>query len=702
MRVALLAALLTLGLAAPAGAQPAQTPPAQIVTRDVPVAGARAFAVAEPTPRFNLVGIHWQGSGTVSFRARALSGMWSPWRPAAPEDEDRPDDSSAERTVESWEIGNPYWTGPSDAIEYRLHGRVQRLRAHFVWSPADPEPPRAPAIANAPPVIPRAAWGANELIRRAPPSYAQQVRFAVVHHTAGTNNYTRAQSAAIVRGIQLYHVRGNGWHDIGYNFLVDKFGQVFEGRFGGLERNVIGAHAAGFNTGSAGVALLGNYTGTAMSAAARDALVRVLAWRLDVAHADPLSTFNWTSRGNSRFPAGRSVPLRTIVGHRDTGFTACPGDLVYRALDDLARRVSQTGLPKLYEPVVSGRLGGPIRFTARLSSALPWTVTVVNAAGERVASGSGSGAAVDWTWDSSAAPPGAYSYAFAAGERVRPAAGTLGTRAATLSLTAVRAEPAAITPSSEKDGSATVSYTLGAPALVTATLVRADGTVLATLFSEQRPPGANSFAFSAAEVPDGIYRIVLRAADGNGREVAAEATVLVSRTLASFSLPRALFSPNGDGRLDTLPIRFTLTAPADVRLRILTKDDKWVATPLLERLQPGVHVHAWDGSKRIGRLLDGEYRVEISVTDIIGTFTQKTSFVSDTRPPRLQLLSLRPLRFRLDEPADVVVVVNGQRRVVRRTAPGVFVVPSPAVLRTLRANAWDAAGNVSRPVTWRR
>ena len=71
--------------------------------------------------------------------------------------------------------------------------------------------------------------------------------FAVVHHTAGSNSYTAAQSAAIVRAIELYHVKGNGWNDIGYNFLVDKYGQVFEGRIGGIERNVVGAHAEGFN-----------------------------------------------------------------------------------------------------------------------------------------------------------------------------------------------------------------------------------------------------------------------------------------------------------------------------------------------------------------------------------------------------------------------------------------------------------------------
>jgi len=688
-------------LAALAVASPASALPAQIVTQEVPLSDARlpASARSGEVPRFNLVGLHWQGTGSVDFRTRSLAGRWSEWLPAAPEDEDRPDGITTERSTPGWNLGNPYWTDASDAIEYRLRGDVRRLRAHFVWSPVDGEPPRAAAIAHAPPVITRAQWGANELIKRGQPSYADQVRFAVVHHTAGSNTYTRAQSAAIVRGIQLYHVQGNGWNDIGYNFLVDKYGQVFEGRFGGVERNVVGAHAEGFNTGSTGVALLGNYGGTAMTAAARDALVRVLAWRLDVAHADPLSTFNWISAGNAKFPRGRNVALRTIVGHRDVGFSECPGALVYRALDDLARRVSQTGLPKLYEPVVTGRVGGPVRFTARLSSAMPWTVTVTNGGGQTVATGSGNGIAVDWTWDATAAPAGAYAYAITAGAQVRPATGALGSRVPVLAITAAAAAPAAITPNGDGvDDASTISYTLGMASTVTATLVRPDGTPAATLFSEARPAGANSFSFSAEGVPDGVYTIVLRAVNGGGREVSAQVPVLVSRTLAAAGVAPTPFSPNGDGRRDQLRVRFSLLGNATVRIRILTKDDKWVATPLVATpLAPGTHVHTWDGSKRIGRLLDGEYTVELTATDAVGTVTQTFPFASDTRAPTLRVVSLRPLRLHVDEPADVVVHLNGARQVIKRPAAGTFTVPGPPV-RTLRANAWDAAGNVSRPV----
>jgi hypothetical protein len=273
-----------------------------------------------------------------------------------------------------------------------------------------------------------------------------------------------------------------------------------------------------------------------------------------------------------------------------------------------------------------------------------------------------------------------------------------------LSLTALRAVPGVITPNADGiDDHATVSYTLGTAATVTATLAHADGRELATLFSEHRPAGANTFAFTADGVPDGSYTIVLRARGANGREVAGRVTVVVSRTLASYSLARPIFSPNGDGRLDTLELRVALAAPATVRIRILTKAGLWVATPLLPvRLEAGLHAPAWDGSKRVGRLPDGEYRAELTVTDEVATVTQVLPFVSDTRPPVLRLVSTRPLRLTVNEPAEVVVVLNGQRTVIDRPAAGEFTVPVRGALRTLRANAWDRAGNISPPVRWPR
>jgi hypothetical protein len=688
--IALLAALAVPGFA--------RAEPASIVSRDVPLRaeGGRSLATAD---RFNLVGLHWQGPGSVEFRTRSLSGRWSAWRPAAPEDEDRPDAAAREGSRPGWRLGNPYWTGLSDRLEVRTRGAVRRVRAHYVWSPLEggAAPARSLAVAEEPPIVPRLSWGANELIKRGTPSYAASVRFAVVHHTAGTNSYTAAQSAAIVRGIQVYHVRGNGWNDIGYNFLVDKFGQIFEGRFGGIEANVVGAHAQGFNTGSTGVAVLGTYGGAGITAAARAALVELLAWRLDVAHVDPLRTLTALSGGNPRFPSGVPVFLRGISGHRDTGFTDCPGARLYAALDSLARDVGRTGLPKIYEPVVQGALGGPVRFTARLSAVLPWTLTVLDGSGKPVASGTGTGAAVDWTWDATAAAPGAYTYALdAAGARA--AAGSLGQRNATLTLTQAKAQPATVTPNGDgRDDSTVISYRLGAPATVTATLADSSGRALSTLFSEPRSAGPQSFVFTGEGIADGNYRIVLAAVGATGRQVSARISVLVSRTLSAFAASRKVFSPNADGRADRIDFGFALAAPAQVRLRVL-RAGKWVATPFDGPLAPGPQKLTWDGAKRVGKALNGDYEAEITVTDAVGSVSQRVPFALDTRAPVLRLVSLRPLVLDVSEPAEVVLTVNGARRVVKRTKPGRFAVGLPFRARVVRGTAWDAGGNRSRPL----
>ena len=247
------------------------------------------------------------------------------------------------------------------------------------------------SIAGSPQIISRVSWNADERIRRGRPDYATTLRFAVVHHTAGSNSYTRSQSPAIVRGIERYHVLANGWDDIGYNFLVDKYGQIFEGRWGGMDRNVVGAHAMGFNQGSAGIALIGNYDASTVSPAARSALIRLIAWRLDVAHVDPSTTFSWRSTGNPRFRAGTTITLRSISGHRDTGYTTCPGSNLYNDLPQITRSVAQTGLPKLYFPAATGVPGGPVHFTARLSEPLPWSVIVSEPDGNVVATGQGAG-----------------------------------------------------------------------------------------------------------------------------------------------------------------------------------------------------------------------------------------------------------------------------------------------------------------------
>jgi len=674
-----LLAAIAVALAFPASALAED---ARLVTQEVPlVKTARTLASARP-PVFDLVGLHWRGPGDVLFRTRAATGRWSAWRAAQPEPFDVPDAGTPEsRSALEWRLGNPYWVGPSNAIQYRLRGHVARLRAHFVQSAVRSVPARTLSIAGSPALIPRASWRADEEIRRAGPVFAQSLRFAIVHHTAGANAYTAAQSAAIVRAIQVYHVKGNGWNDLGYNFLVDKYGQVFEGRYGGVERNVVGAHAEGFNTGSVGVALLGNYGNDQPTAKALDAIAALLAWRLDVAHVDPLSRLSWISGGNSRFPSGAPVPLAAIAAHRDTGPTSCPGNALYAQLPALASKVASIGLPKLYDPLASGSPGGLVRFTARLSSARPWTVRVTDAAGAPVASGAGQGTNVDWTWDATFAAPTGYTYAIEAGADVRPAVGVVGKVATGLTMTSAQAKPATFTPNGDSQADATViSYTLSLASMVTATLRDASGATLATLFSEQKKAGRQSFRFTATGIADGRYSVVLTARSPSGREANALVPIVVDRTLAAFAVSPPVYSPNGDKRVDQLAFTFVLAAPSHVKLAIAGGGVVYGGD-----LGAGPQDVRWDG-----RVRDGRHAAVLEATGPFGTRSQTVRFAADTKKPVLVLLSKAQRRFSVNEQVIVTGTVGGVR-VRAVVGPGRFSLSGGMGLITV--TAWDAAGN---------
>ena len=213
-----------------------------------------------------------------------------------------------------------------------------------------------------------------------------------------------------------YHTRRLGWSDIGYNFLVDPFGQIFEGRAGGIDRNVIGAHALSFNTGSSGIALLGNFAKKALTEEARVALADLLAWRLDRAHVDPTAPVVHAASGTT---------LRAVSGHRDVNATECPGGKVYPELDALAQAALSIGLPKLFEPSATAEGETRRRFTARLSEPRRWRVTVTAPDGTAVATGSGRGVSVDWTWETAGLPAGQYGYTIAGPEGMLPASGTI-------------------------------------------------------------------------------------------------------------------------------------------------------------------------------------------------------------------------------------------------------------------------------------
>jgi len=692
----------------------------RFTVRDEPLSPVGVAHAREALREFNLVGLHWKGSGSVWFRTRSSAGAWSGWRKALAETEDGPDAGSSEGAARrGWMLGSPYWTGPSSTIQYRLGGRISRLRAYFVWS--DPRtqtallPVRTVPRAAQPAIIRRAEWGADESIVRARPYYASAVKFAVVHHTAGTNSYSASESAAIVRGIERYHVLANGWNDIGYNFLVDKYGQVFEGRGGGIAKNVVGAHAEGFNTGSTGVAVIGNYESQKISAAARAALVRLLAWRLDLAHVNPLGKLTWTSGGNPLYPAGTKVSLRAVSGHRDTGPTSCPGGALYAELPGIAADVAVTGLPKLYKPVVTGSLGGPVRFTATLTEALPWTVTIRDVAGATVAHGSGTGSAVDWTWDASSVPVGAFTYFIQAGPDLRPAGGKV-PGPPPLEVTALTVSPHTVTPNGDESGEAAiVSFALSIRANAAVEVLNESSQVVRTLASSYSyNSGRASLTWngrnsSGRVVRDGRYRIRVTATS-SGQQVRKSHGVVVDRTLGHLEVAPTPFSPDGDGQLDSAAISFRLSRDAEVRVRVLQGEQTVATVHRIGVMAAGPVSLPWGGRNRDGAVPDGQYRVVVDATTSLGTRTLFVPLTIDTRDPVVHIVSVRrrddgrtAVHLWLSEAATVRLHYGspefvGVRKAVRQTGYSRITLPSAT---RVRAQAVDAAANVGPRTTVR-
>ncbi|MBC2879197.1 MULTISPECIES: peptidoglycan recognition protein family protein [Streptomyces] len=183
-----------------------------------------------------------------------------------------------------------------------------------------------------PRIVTRAGWGADESMRERGFVYTKKVKAAFVHHTASGNGYTCAQSPSVIRGIYRYHVVSSGWRDIGYNFLIDKCGTVYEGRAGGVAKPVKGAHTLGFNTNSMGIAVLGTYGTTSPAKAAVNAVAALTAWKLGLYNANPRGTTTLVSAGGNLFKKGAKVKLKVISGHRDGYSTECPGDRLYAKL----------------------------------------------------------------------------------------------------------------------------------------------------------------------------------------------------------------------------------------------------------------------------------------------------------------------------------------------------------------------------------
>jgi hypothetical protein len=195
-----------------------------------------------------------------------------------------------------------------------------------------------------PAVVPRAVWRTDDVrTRHHPHPCATAVRAVFVHHTDTGNHYTRQEVPEMIQSFYDDHIEGNDWDDIGYNFLVDRMGTVYEGRAGGIDNAVIGAHTAGFNVGTVGIAAIGSFgAGERVPEPLLESVARIAAWKLGLYGVDARGRTTLTSTSDeARVGKGERAVFHTIAGHRDGYSTTCPGDALYDLLPAVRRRASR-------------------------------------------------------------------------------------------------------------------------------------------------------------------------------------------------------------------------------------------------------------------------------------------------------------------------------------------------------------------------
>jgi hypothetical protein len=393
------------------------TAPQSAVRSAVPEAAAALPETA--TARFDLVGARWRpgtlaAADQIQVRVRT-AGAWSTWNVLeradyAPDKGTADDHLAARAQVTATE---PLWVRHADGVQARV------IHADGTPSPGprdltlvlvDPgssgaddgvgvATPLGGSVATAavsqPAIYTRAQWGADESLRTNScpegPDYSRTIKVGFVHHTDTQNGYSTSEVPSMIRSIYAYHVQGNGWCDIGYNFLIDRFGRTWEGRYGGITKAVIGAHTGGFNKDSFGVAALGTYTSATPPAGMLTAYERLFGWKLGMNFRDPTSTNTLVSAGGGtdKWPTGATVRFNVISGHRDAGSTSCPGNALYSRLGTIRSQTRSLMGAGFIGPGVQANddsaLGGS-NFMLRATplDLVAWTLTVRNKANGNV------------------------------------------------------------------------------------------------------------------------------------------------------------------------------------------------------------------------------------------------------------------------------------------------------------------------------
>jgi hypothetical protein len=383
------------------GAVPAPGPddvqPVTPVVRRVPVradsqAGVRSGLAAphsvpvavtgpEAVNGFAVAGVTWAGAVpaglAMSVRTR-VDGDWSRWIPLTYDVEHGPTAGSTE-AARARPGTDPIVLGRVDDVQLKVTSDTGTLPREMEldlidpgrsvgtpapeaassteWGLASTElgvaprdatgPMAAPRITPKPAIFTRSDWGADERLTDCCVEYGE-VHAAFVHHTVNANNYKRAETPAIIRGIYAYHTQGRGWRDIGYNFLIDRFGRIWEGRAGGMALPVIGAHTLNYNEHAFAASAIGNFETARPRSAMIDAYARLIAWKLSLHGVGP----------RTRQLVGDTV-FDAINGHRDAAQTACPGRHLYAQLHAIIAKAAVYQRPFVGRDLKHSFLRGP-------------------------------------------------------------------------------------------------------------------------------------------------------------------------------------------------------------------------------------------------------------------------------------------------------------------------------------------------------
>jgi flagellar hook assembly protein FlgD len=487
----------------------------------------------------------------------------------------------------------------------------------------------AGAADSRPAIVTRAGWGADESWRRGSPQYAG-VRMAFIHHTAGTTEYTPEQAPAIVRAVYYYHTKVLGWSDIGYNFLIDRYGTIYQGRRGSMQRGVIGAQTLGFNAHSTGISLMGTFDAAQPTPEMLASLERLLAWKLSLTGVDPAGHATMGSSGSGKFAPGARARFKAVSAHQDACFTDCPGAALYARMTQV--RLTAAALAQREPlPLFVSAYAAPQTITPNgdgLDEATTISLYAYSAATVRAAVYDESGAEVrllnDWTpvamgiwgvtWDGTLPADGGpetrsgtYTVRIDATDAYAHTATAEAEVVVNATVSGVSVKPAWFSPNGDGAGDKTIiAFTLDKAATPVVTIGPASAPIRS--FSPG-PLGAGSYQLTwdglsdtADAAPDGRYPVTIHATDDTGaatvvRSVAIDRIVpqpvatapwLTVSTNARLDVPYLV----RDSSADTVRARVVVTDASGTVVR--DSDRGWVSTGRLHAIAfgspaPGVY-----------------------------------------------------------------------------------------------------------------